>query len=67
MTNYLRAIDKSKVEGLYWISWEGEDMEVEIRVEPGRQEPKIVILAGAESEELSRLADSLAELALGPV
>ena len=49
MTNYLRAIDKSKVEGLYWISWEGEDMEVEIRVEPGRQERKIVILAGAES------------------
>lgn len=49
------------------MSGEGEDMEVEIRVEPGRQEPKIVILAGTESEELNRLADSLAELALGPV
>lgn len=42
-------------------------MEVEIRVEPGRQEPKVIILAGAESGELRRLADSLAQLALGPV
>lgn len=42
-------------------------MEVEIRTEPGRQEPKIVILAGEESEELRRLADSLSALTLGPV
>ena len=42
-------------------------MEVEIRTEPGRQEPKIVILAGEESEELRRLADSLSKLALGPI
>lgn len=42
-------------------------MEVEIRVEPGQQEPKVIILAGAESEELRRLADSLSKLALGPV
>lgn len=42
-------------------------MEVEIRVEPGRQEPKVVILAGEESEELRRLAASLADLALGPI
>lgn len=42
-------------------------MEVEIRTEPGRQEPKIVILAGEESEELRCLADSLSALALGPV
>ena len=42
-------------------------MEVEIRTELGRQEPKIVILAGEESEELRRLADSLSKLALGPV
>ena len=42
-------------------------MEVEIRTEPGRQEPKIVILAGEESEELRRLADSLSRLALGPI
>ena len=34
-------------------------MEVEIRTELGRQEPKIVILAGEESEELRRLADSV--------
>ena len=39
-------------------------MEVEIRVEPGRQEPKLVILAGEESGEL---AVSLSKLALGPV
>ena len=42
-------------------------MEVEIRTEPGRQEPKIVILAGEESEELRRLAASLSRLAMGPV
>lgn len=42
-------------------------MEVEIRVEPGRREPKIIILAGEESPELRGLADSLAELYLGPV
>ena len=42
-------------------------MEVEIRVEPGRQEPKVVILAGEESGELLRLAESLGRLALGPV
>ncbi len=42
-------------------------MEVEIRTEPGRQEPKIVILAGEESEELRRLAESLSKLALGPI
>ena len=42
-------------------------MEVEIRVEPGRQEPKLVILAGEESGELRQLAVSLSKLALGPV
>ena len=42
-------------------------MEVEIRVEPGRQEPKLVILAGEESGELRQLAASLSKLALGPV
>ena len=40
-------------------------MEVEIRVEPGRQEPKLVILAGEESGELRQLAASLSKLALG--
>ena len=42
-------------------------MEVEIKVEPGRQEPKVIILAGEESEELRRLAESLSRLAVGPV
>ena len=42
-------------------------MEVEIKLEPGRQELKVVILAGTKSEELSRLAESLSELTLGPV
>ena len=42
-------------------------MEVEIRTEPGRQEPKVIILAGEESEELRRLADKLSALAVGPV
>ncbi len=42
-------------------------MEVEIRVELGRQEPKVIILAGEESEELRRLAEQLSQLTLGPI
>lgn len=42
-------------------------MEVEIRIEPGCQEPKLIILAGEESEELRRLAAGLSQLALGPI
>jgi len=42
-------------------------MEVELKIEPGRKEPKIVILAGAESEELSHLAESLSKLSWGPI
>lgn len=42
-------------------------MEVEIKIEPGRQETKIVIFAGEESAELRRLADRLSVLAPGPV
>lgn len=42
-------------------------MEVEIRLEPGRQEPKIIILAGEESCELRRLAENLSKLTLEPV
>ena len=42
-------------------------MEVEIRTEPGRQEPKVIILAGEESEELRRLVDRLSALAVGPI
>ena len=42
-------------------------MKVELKIEPGRQEPEIVILAGAESEELDRLVRELSGLALAPV
>ena len=40
---------------------------MEIRTEPGRQEPKNIMLAGAESGELRRLAERLAKLSMGPV
>lgn len=42
-------------------------MEVEWKIEPGRQEPKVVILAGEETESLRRLAARLSGLNLGPV
>lgn len=42
-------------------------MEVEVKVEPGRQEPKIVILAGEEDGELRHLVQSLSKLNLGPI
>lgn len=42
-------------------------MEVEFRLEPGRQEPKLVILAGAETDELRQLAQELSGLSLDPV
>lgn len=42
-------------------------MEVELKLEPGRKEPKVVILAGKDSPELQRLAEELAGLCLGPV
>lgn len=42
-------------------------MDVELKLEPGRQEPKIVILAGEETPELRRLMEELAGLAMGPI
>ena len=42
-------------------------MEVELKLEPGRQEPKIVILTGEETEELHRLARELSGLSLDPI
>ena len=42
-------------------------MEIEIKVEPGRQEPKVVILTGEEGEDLRRLAERLSRLAVGPI
>ena len=40
---------------------------MELKIEPGRQEPEIVILAGEASEELDRLVRELSGLALGPL
>ena len=42
-------------------------MEVELKLEPGRQEPKIVIVTGEETEELRRLARKLSGLSLDPI
>jgi len=42
-------------------------MDVELRLEPGRQEPKIVILAGEDTPELRELIQELGNLALGPI
>ena len=42
-------------------------MEVEVKVEPGRKEPRVVILTGEDSPELQRLARELAGLQLGPI
>ena len=42
-------------------------MKVELKIEPGRREPEIVILAGEASEELDRLVRELSGLALAPV
>ena len=42
-------------------------MKVELKIEPGRREPEIVILAGEASEELERLVRELSGLALAPV
>lgn len=42
-------------------------MEVEFRREPGRQEPKLILLAGEETRELQELVRWLSGLALGPV
>lgn len=42
-------------------------MEVEIRLEEGRKEPKVVILAGEETEKVLALAARLRELRLEPV
>lgn len=42
-------------------------MKVNLEIEPGRQEPEIIILAGAESAELDRLVQELSGLALDPI
>lgn len=42
-------------------------VEVEVRLEQGREEPKVVILAGEETEEVRRLVEQLGKLRLDPV
>lgn len=42
-------------------------MEVEFQREPGRQEPKIVLLAAEETPEVQRLLRRLSGLAVGPI
>ena len=42
-------------------------MEVELKLEPGRTEPKIVILTGEETPAFQRLVEELSGLALAPV
>ena len=42
-------------------------MEVELKLEKGRESPKILILAGEETEELRALMAELSGLALGPI
>ena len=42
-------------------------MEVELKLEPGRQEPKVIILAGEDSPALERLREQLSGLSLGPI
>ena len=42
-------------------------MEVEIRIDPNLEQPKVVICAPQETPELRRLAEQLSALALGPI
>ena len=42
-------------------------LKVEIKLEKGREEPKVIILAGAETEEVRQLARQLQGLRLDPV
>ena len=53
--------------GIRNIGGEARRVKVELKIEPGRREPEIVILAGAASEELDRLVRELSGLALAPV
>ena len=42
-------------------------MEVEIKLEPGRKEPRAVLYAGEDTRELRELAERLAGMFLGPI
>lgn len=42
-------------------------MEVELKLEPGRREPKLVVLAGRETPQVRELLERLSALALGSI
>ena len=42
-------------------------MDVEVKLEPGREELKVILIAGEETEEVRRLAHQLSGLTLDPV
>ncbi len=42
-------------------------MKVELKIEPGLEEPRIVIHAGAETEDIRRLIQDLSGRSLGPI
>lgn len=42
-------------------------MQVEWKLEPGRQQPKIIIVAGEETDELRRLVEQLSGLSMDPI
>lgn len=42
-------------------------MDVEVKLEPGREELKVILIAGEETEEVRRLAHQLSGLRLDPV
>ena len=45
----------------------GQPVEVEIKLEPGRKEPRAVLYAGEDTRELRELAERLAGMFLGPI
>ena len=42
-------------------------MEVELKLEPGRRDPKVVILANERTPELEALVRQLSGLSIGPL
>ena len=42
-------------------------MQVEWKLEPGRQQPKIISVAGEETDELRRLVEQLSGLSMDPI
>lgn len=42
-------------------------MEVELKIEPGQQEPKVIVTAGSQTPELLKLIEDLKNYALAPI